>query len=207
MTLEEEKQLVKDSQNDPESFGLIFDHYYPKILNFFFRRTSNIQISEDLTSEVFFKALRGLQKFKWQSVPFSAWLFRIANNELIDYYRKGLQKTASLNELQDEHDFDVSGNDDASTETIMLEAQKENFSQFQIVKECLGKLPEHYREVLSLKYFEKLSTLEIAHILNKPEGTIKSLVSRGTDLLRDQYNNYQPQPLSTSPVVINESRK
>jgi len=203
MTIEEERQIVKQAQADPEAFGRIFDSYYSKIFNYCLRRTQNTQVAEDLTGEIFFKALNSLKKFRWQNVPFGAWLFKIAANEVINYYRKGLQKTVSLDQMQDESGFDASGYGDAATELLDREQQTESFAAFAAIREKIKQLPEHYREALSLRYFEKFSITDIAQILDKPEGTIKSLLSRGIDLLQAEF---AAQPLAATAVVSNESR-
>jgi RNA polymerase sigma-70 factor (ECF subfamily) len=201
--MDEEREIIKQAQTDPEVFGRIFDAYYPKIFNYCLRRVQNRQVAEDLTSEIFFKALNNLKKFQWQNVPFGAWLFRIASNEVINYYRKGLNKTTSLDQLQESIGFDAGGSENAATELMEQEQQKERFAAFAIIQEKVKLLPEHYREALSLRYFEKFSITDIAQILDKPEGTVKSLLSRGTDLLQAEL---AAQP-SVAPVVVsNESR-
>ncbi len=207
MTIAEEQQLIKQAQNEPEAFGQIFDIYYAKIFNYSLRRVQNRQMAEDLTSEIFFKALAGLKKFRWQSAPFGAWLFKIAHNEVISYYRKGLQKTVSLDQIQAEGDFDFGNSDTAASALVNKESQSEQLQIFNAIKDKLNTLPDKYKEVLSLRYFEKLSILDIATVLEKPEGTIKSLLSRGIDLLRGQITNANPilQPFEPTTVVINEA--
>ena len=188
MTTEEEKELINKAQKDPEAFGIIFDNYYTPIFNYCLRRVSHKTSAEDLTSEIFFKALNALPKFRWQNVPFSAWLYRIASNEVISFYRKNSQTVSSLEDMQEKFGFDLAGEGNSATNLLEGELTKEQQDQFLLVKQCLERLPEHYKEVLSLRYFEKLSIIEVAQILDKPEGTIKSLLSRGADLLREQFN-------------------
>lgn len=202
MTIEEEWQKILQAQTDPGAFGEIFDIYYGKIYNYCLRRAGNGQVAEDLTSEIFFKALNNLKKIRWQKVPFSAWLFKIAHNEVISYYRKGVNRTVSLEDLQGSAGFDITDGHDASEQTLTKELQNERFEMFKAVKNCLRNLPEHYREALSLKYFEKLSIAEISVILDKPEGTVKSLLSRGVDLLQDRLAGLQPT--GQTSVVTNE---
>lgn len=201
---EEENQLVEKAKLDPEAFADIFDLYYVKIFNYCIRRVQNKTLAEDLTSEIFFKALKNLSKFKWQSVPFGAWLFRIASNEVITYYRKGHENVASLDQMQQETGFDVEGVGDAATDIKSEEVEQEQFALFHEVSSCLISLPEHYREVISLRYFEKLSILEISEILEKPEGTVKSLLSRGVEMLRKQMSIKQPV---LAPNVVISVRK
>lgn len=204
MTLEQEQQIIQQAQTNPEAFGRVFDNYYPKIFNYCLRRVQNKQVAEDLTSEIFFKALNNLKKFHWQNVSFGAWLFKIAANEVINYYRRGLHKTVSLDVLQEDFGFDAGSQGDSATELLEQELQAEQFKLYSLVLEKIKLLPEHYREALSLRYFEKLSILDISSILEKPEGTIKSLLSRGIDLLQADFEPMQP--INSESVVINESR-
>lgn len=179
MDIEEEHQIIQQAQTDPEAFGRIFDSYYLKIFNYCLRRTQHRQVAEDLTAEIFFKALNSLKKFRWQNMPFGAWLFKIAHNEVVNYFRKGARKATSLDQMRENYGFDVPGTEDSSTALLDQELQGERFQAFRQLGNLLQTLPEHYSEALSLRYFEKLSIAEIAHILDKPEGTIKSLLSRG----------------------------
>ena len=72
MELEQEKQLVGRAKNDPVAFGELYDRYYSRILGYIIKRTANIELAQDITSEVFFKALNNLHKFHWRDIPFSA---------------------------------------------------------------------------------------------------------------------------------------
>src|ERR1035437_9689690 len=144
MEKESEKQAVEEAKKDPAAFGVIFEAYYPAILRYALHRTGNAAVADDVTSEVFFKALNKLSTFKWSGVPFSAWLYRIAGNEII--------------KAQDQID---------------------NNTNFLKVKEALKTLPVKYQEVLVLRFLEDNKIFEIAQVLGKSEGTIKSLISRG----------------------------
>lgn len=185
MDLTQEKELVLKAQRDPEAFGLLFDKYYPQIYGYILKRTINVQLTEDIVSETFFKALNNLKKFKWQAVPFSSWLYRIATNELNDHYR-GSQKTSfSLNELQEKSGFDIESESNLEAELIEKQNDLEKHEAFIKMHNKIKELPEVYQEVIVLKYFEKKKIIEIAEILNKKEGTVKSLLSRGIDQLKE----------------------
>jgi len=87
MDLLEEKEIIQRAKRDPQAFGLLFDKYYQPIFGYILRRTANVALAQDLTSQTFLKALKKLKRFKWRNVPFSAWLFRIATNEVNAFYR------------------------------------------------------------------------------------------------------------------------
>lgn len=178
--MEEEKQLVARAQNDPAVFGCLFDENYSKILNYLIRRTGNVELAEDICSETFHKALAKLWQFSWRSIPFSAWLYRIAINELNGYYHKQAKyKAISFETLSAETGFDIPGSSNILNELKEAEEELARHELFLSVRKELVKLPLKYQEVLSLKYFENKKIAEIAVILGKKEGTIKSLISRG----------------------------
>ncbi|HZZ99560.1 MAG TPA: sigma factor, partial [Candidatus Paceibacterota bacterium] len=97
MNLEQEKRQVAQAQKDPRAFAEIYDKYYPKIFGYLLKRTADVQVAQDLASETFFKALHKLWQFRWRNIPFSAWLYKIATNELRQYYRKS--KNLSLDQM------------------------------------------------------------------------------------------------------------
>ena len=179
MDLKEEKELVEMARREPETFGKIYDQYYSQIFSYVLRRVANIEITQDVTSEVFFKALRNLRQFHWRNISFSSWLYRIATNQIIDYFRKSKRKTLSLEEFSESITFS-----DPSTEVIDAEKELERHEDFLTLHEKISKLPIKYQEVITLRFFEDKQIKEIARILGKREGTVKSLLHRGLEKLR-----------------------
>lgn len=181
--IDSERELVEKAKSDSASFGILFDRYYDSVYRYTLYRTANITAAEELTSETFYKALNKLWTFKWRGIPFSAWLIRIASNEVKMYFRKSKSfKGISL----DETDKAVSENL-ASTEEI--KNTELSFSQnllFKQLHNSLAELKIIYQEVIILKYFEEKSIKEIAEILGKSEGTVKSLIHRGLNKLKDK---------------------
>ncbi len=183
MTLNEEKHLVKKARTDPEAFGILFEHYYAKIFGYINRRVLDFDLSKDITSEVFFKAYTNLWKFKWKGISISSWLYRIAINEINYYFRKKRYAPRSLNKLMDEQDFNPA-EQQLLNEKNEVEQKLHNYQDFLLIQSRLKVLSLKYQEVISLKYFEEKSIKEICTILNKKEGTVKSLISRGLEKLR-----------------------
>jgi DNA-directed RNA polymerase specialized sigma subunit, sigma24 homolog len=101
MDLSEEKELVERARRDPEVFGELYDRYYSQIFGYVLKRVANIEIAQDITSEVFFKALKNLGQFKWRNISFSFWLYRIASNQITDYFRKNKHAVVSLEEVSE----------------------------------------------------------------------------------------------------------
>jgi len=179
MDLSEEKELVERARRDPEAFGKLYDQYYSQIFGYVLRRVANIEIAQDITSEVFFKALKNLGQFKWHNISLSSWLYRIAANKIVDYFRKGKHKVVSLEEISD-----LISDSNPSTEVLQAEKELERHEHFLILHESIAKLPFKYQEVITLRYFENRQIREIAQILGKREGTIKSWLHRGLEKLR-----------------------
>lgn len=182
----QEKELVEKVKKDPEVFGEIFDRHYRQILGYTIRRTANIEVARDITSEVFLKALVNIHTFEWKGVSISSWLYRIASNEIVSYFRKKKYHPASLDELNEVIGFDPIDSNDLQEEIYAAEQEVERNHEFKKVQQALTHLATHYQEVIALRYFEEKSITEISDILQKKEGTIKSLLSRGTRLLREK---------------------
>ena len=179
MDLELEEELVKRAQNDLEAFGELYDQYYPKIFGYILKRTASIAIAQDITSEVFFKVLKNLRQFRWRGIPFSSWLYRIATNEIANYSRKENPKTVSLELIAE-----PATTDNPLTEVLEAERELEKHEDFLLLHEKISELPPKYQEVIVLRFFEKKKIKEVAQILGKREGVIKSLLHRGLGRLR-----------------------
>lgn len=185
MEKETEKLLVETIQKDPHQFGILFDEYYTVIFNYVFRRLGDYDITKDILSETFLKAFLNIGKFRWKGVPISFWLYRIANNEIQQSFRREKYRPGSLDLIVESKGWDTP--DPASTPEVKRQAEKEiqRDADFLFIQQEIKKLPAIYQEVLALRYFEQKSIKEIAAIIDKKEGTIKSLLSRGVSKLRE----------------------
>lgn len=185
MTLEEEKRIIQKAKKDPQSFGILFDEYYPKIFGYIHRRILDFELAKDIASEVFFKAFKHLGKFRWQGISISSWLYRIAGNEINYYFRRKRYDVRYFIELIEEYGLDWIDSQTANAEKKAVLQQMENYQDFQLIQSKMKLLQVKYQEVIALKYFEDKSIKEICEILGKKEGTIKSLLSRGLETLRN----------------------
>lgn len=181
MNLENEKELVERAKKDPEAFSEIYEFYYPKIFGYILKRVVNVEVAKDITSETFFKCLKNIEKFKWRGISFSSWLFKIASNEIVNFYRKGKYRPISFEKISE-----PLSSSNPSQEIIEAEEKLKMEKDFLILHEKIKKLPNIYQEVIVLKYFEKKKIKEIAEILGKKEGTIKSLLHRAIEKLRKE---------------------
>ncbi len=187
MDLSEEKELVRQAQKVPDAFAELYDQYYPKIFGYALRRTANLEAAQDITSETFLKALSKLWQFRWRNISFSSWLYKIATNEINQYFRKAeYKKSVSLEELQ-EQGFELISSHDPESELIEAQEKLKQHQDFLEIQVKIVRLPAKYQEVITLRFFEKKQIKEIAEILGKKEGTIKSLLHRAVEKLREAY--------------------
>lgn len=204
MDLNEEKKLIKSAQADSLIFGKVYDHYYPMIFGYVLKRTANLEITQDIVSDVFFKALNNLWRFQWRNIPFSFWLYKIATNEINQYFRKGKRASFSL-EILLEQGFEPSSLDSPETELLEAEEELKKYNDFILCQEEIANLDSKYQDVISLRFFEKKQIKEISEILSKSEGTIKSLLHRGLEKLRKvMVDETKMQPFVSSDVLDNE---
>ena len=181
MTLEQERELLLRIQSDRKEFGILFDHYYKPIFGYLYRRTGTYDLAKDMTAETFLKAFLRIDSFVWKDIAISSWLYRIATNEANQFFRKRKYKAAALESMVD---FDLATQVDGEEERHALETELKQHDDFILIQQKLSLLNIRYQEVIALRYFENKDNREISAILGKPEGTIKSLLSRGLEKLR-----------------------
>jgi len=179
--LKAEGELVKRAQHSREAFGELYEIYYQRIFNYAVKRTANVQLALDITSVTFLKAMSQIKKYRWRDIPFSAWLYRIASNEINDYFRREGGRTVRLEEAE----YLVDTNDFAE-EIDKAEEELQRHEEFLQLQRKISELPPKYQEVIVLKFFEKKKIREMVKILGKKEGTIKSLLHRGLEKLKEQ---------------------
>jgi RNA polymerase sigma-70 factor (ECF subfamily) len=161
--LNEEKVVQRAINGDREAFTRLYDMHFDRIYRYVYVKVRDQAEAEDLTQDVFIKAYEAIKSYKWRDLPFTAWLFRIAHNRIIDHVRKtSKEKKASL----DEAGAIAVGDPVAMTE--------QNFEIYQL-KAALEKLPDAQKEVASLRFISELSIAEVAATLGKSEGTVKAL--------------------------------
>lgn len=180
-----EEQLLKDIENDPEKFGQVYDAFYNRIFGYVYRRTTDYEAARDITAETFLKAFVNIAKFKWRNISLLYWLYKIATNELNKYFNSTKYTPGSLSRIQEEYGIDVTDHSNAETESIKLQDELERHQEFMKINGLIKKMDIKYQDVISLRFFEHKSINEIAMILDKKEGTIKSLLSRGIEKLKE----------------------
>lgn len=170
--LEKELKQVEAAKADPARFGILYDKYYKPIFVFIYRRTGQEELTADLTSMVFMKAMMNIQKYEYRGVPFSAWLFRIAFNEVNMYFRKSnSERVVSLEKADISMMIDdMEGNDTEENKQAIMSA--------------LEQLPEEAVQLIELRFFEKRSFSEVGDILGITENNAKVKVYRILDKMK-----------------------
>lgn len=181
--MKEEERIIERSKEDPNAFGQIYELYYPKILRYAFRVTGDYNAARDITAETFAKAFTKINSFTWKGISISSWIFKIASNELNQFFRNRKYRPAELTELRlYSGNVDSRGFSDDMNETYTNIYITEEFKKLHSL---LRSLPIVYQNAIALRYFEEKSIKEISEILGKKEGTVKSLISRGIERLRN----------------------
>ncbi len=171
-------EVIQLALQNQEAFAEIVIRYEKKLLRYIRRFTGlNKESAEDVLQEAFIKIYRNLNAFD-QSLKFSSWAYRITHNEAVNYLRKNKKKeTLSLeSDSEDETSLiEVLRSDADVKDEVLKKELKKN------VRKLIHRLPNHYREVLVLRYLEDLDYAEISHVLKKPIGTVSTLLSRAKE--------------------------
>jgi RNA polymerase sigma-70 factor (ECF subfamily) len=168
-----ESQIIDEARKDPGRFGILYEKYYRQIFVFVFRRTGDEDIAGDIVSDAFLKAMVALPKFEFKGLPFSAWLFRIALNEVNMYYRKSSRER-------------VVSIEQTNISDMIAEAggEKESEENRQLVMRLLATLTSEEMQFMELRFFEKRAFAEIGEILGMTENNAKVRTYRIIDKLK-----------------------
>ncbi len=163
-------------QGDADAFGELHDRYALRVFRFVYGRVGNRQDAEDLTSEVFLRAWRSLHRYRSRGYPFSAYLFRIARNLLVDHYRRDKKCEQEVRQAGNGLRGMVSNLDD-----VMILKQ-----EYDSLHAALEQMREDYRDVLLLRFVSGLSSEETAKVMGRSSGAVRVLQHRALKALRNQ---------------------
>ncbi|MEM6800856.1 MAG: sigma-70 family RNA polymerase sigma factor [Bacteroidota bacterium] len=164
--IQEEYLLIQEAKKDSSRFGLIYERYYQQIFLFVFKRVADEENTADICSQVFLKAMLSLKKYKFQGVPFSAWLYRIAINEINQFFRANKSQRVISMEGQDLIDMAEEVEEDQGEENI------------QALLRTFQKLSPNEIQFVELRFFERLSFKEIATVYSITENNAKVRMHR-----------------------------
>ncbi len=170
--IQDEWSSIQAAQTNPAAFRPLYDRYFEAIFQFIHNRTQNEELSADLCSQVFLKAMQRLGDYTFRGVPFSAWLYRIASNEVAQWYRHNKKlRVVSVEETNLASMFEEA-----------LEDDLERFRPFLIP--ALEELKEADLEIVEMRFFEQRPFKEIAEVLNITESNAKVRTYRVLERLK-----------------------
>ena len=177
---DDERDLVESAKRDPRQFGALYDRHFQQIYRFVYSRVREQTAAEDVTSEIFMKALKAMPRYQDTGRPFAAWLYQIAVNAIADRYRT-LRPSQSLDDF---HDLSIAG--------PALEDLAAHRDEIRRIWGLVEALPVQQKTALVLKFQEDMKIEDIAVAMGKSPGAVKLLIHRGVSRLRDEAGALRP---------------
>ncbi len=177
---DDERELVERAKRDPRQFGALYDRHFQQIYRFVYSRVREQTAAEDVTSEIFIKALKAMPRYQDTGRPFAAWLYQIAVNAIADRYRT----LRPSHPLDDFHDLSVAG--------PALEDLATHRDEIRRIWSLVERLPGQQRMALVLKFQEDMKIEDIALAMGKSPGAVKLLIHRGVSRLRQDADALRP---------------
>lgn len=173
--IRQEESIITKAKSNPADFASLYEKYFDRIYYYLLRQTDDEELAGDLCSQTFVNALNNIKKYELRGVPFSAWLYKIASNEVRKHYRKSKgKKIFSIEEVRIKE---------------LIEESDEVWDEDQINKliDFMKDLPEDMLQVLVLRFYEERDFKEIAYILDITESGAKMRTYRALDKLRKKF--------------------
>lgn len=173
--MENEKEIINKAKKDIYYFDLLYKEYYPRINNFVYHRVNEDSVKNEIVSNVFFKAMKKIDLFRIidsKKVAFSSWLYRIAVNEINQYYRNR-KRTLKIQQNY------------FKNASVHYNHEEIPHVNYEIVKRNLLKLKVEDQHIIAFRYLEKISYEEISEIMNKSEGALKVKLHRALKKLKE----------------------
>ena len=165
---DDDRVLVEAAQRDPSRFGDLYERHFERVYAFVVRRVRDRDAAEDVTAEVFHRALANLPKYEWRGAPFGAWLFRIAANAIVDRAKRSAREATAA----------------ADPPAPAAELDLDHIDQVARLFRLVDSLPADQRSVILHRFVDERSIREVAQRLKKTEGAIKQLQLRALETLR-----------------------
>ncbi len=165
------------SGNKAELFGSLYEQYLPKVFQYVNYRVGDRTITEDLTSDIFHKALTSFTKYEPEKAAFSTWIFSIARNTLIDYYRRKSREQVLQREVESELLASSTSPEDEVTRV----------EESQRLRDCFSLLKPNEQELISLKFSSGMTNREISRVTRLSESNVGTILCRALRKLRDNF--------------------
>jgi RNA polymerase sigma-70 factor (ECF subfamily) len=185
--LDAERALAsKATQGDRNAYSALYERYVEKIYRYVYYKVGDQREAEDLTSQTFLKAWDAIADYEWRNYPFGAWLFRIAHNLVVDYHR-ARRESLQLDDATPQLELQAS-RDEIRPERVLAQFLAEGR-----VRQAIDRLTDEQQQVLALRFYEGLSTGEVAELMGKRRGAIRGLQFRALSALRDLLEREQDE--------------
>ena len=175
-----EEQLVEAARSlDDAAWAEVYRRHARQVYGYIYFRLRDQHTAEDLAADVFVKAIAGIQAYTWRGTPLLAWLYRIAHNVTADYRKSAARRAQHVasEEAEAADARDTLGELDARTDMMR----------------AIGALTEEQQQVIILRFYQEMSTADVARIVGKPETAVKALQARGLRALRRAFGASGPQ--------------
>jgi RNA polymerase sigma factor (sigma-70 family) len=168
-------------ESTADRFGKLYEQFFPRVYNYVNYRIGDKTTAEELTSDVFIKAINKFNTFNPDKAGFSTWIFSIARNTVVDYYRSRGREQKLRNELKIR----------VETTTTSPEDEVSHTEDKRKLKDCLAKLGTQEKELIALKFGGDMTNREIARITGLSESNVGTIVCRTVRKLRDEFAGWQ----------------
>ena len=167
-----EAELIERSQRgDEQAFGELYEIWADKVYRFVYFKTKLVPVAEDITSEIFLKVWQKIHQYRPQAgAKFSTWLYTVARNAVVDYYRLSRREELSFEHLPEMADLEG----------------EEPYREASALEAALQRLPEEYAKVLRLRFVDELPIARVAQIVRKKEANIRPITVRALKKLKDE---------------------
>ncbi len=166
--VDEERLLVqRATRHDREAFAQLYDRFVDKIFKYIYYKVGTRAEAEDLTAQVFMKAWEAIGHYRWMDRPFAAWLYRIAHNSVVDYFRTR-RDVSSLDDMPFLEQENVA----------TLEELTQQHMTADVLRRAISRLTQDQQRVIILRFLEGYSTEQVAQILSKQPGAVRTLQHR-----------------------------
>ena len=180
-TYKEDQKLIAAAKRDVRAFAALYDKYFERIFLFIFKRVQDEAVAGDVCQDAMLKAMHNIKKYEDRGYPFSAWLYRIASNEVNLFFRK--QKKMVTVEVEDKH-----------VQEVMMEikiGQTDDISDQDKLMKLLSNLKPEHVEIIELRFFMQYSIKEIAEFYDISEANAKMRLYRILDRIKKSWNQHK----------------
>ena len=167
----DDSQLIAEARSDRAAFVRLYRRHYDAVFRYCVHRLFERQIAEDVTSDVFLKAVENIHRFKGNEKQFRNWLYRIATNTVNNYLRKTARRNRLLKVAREQANSPVADCGESADKLVLL-------------REAVFFLKPRYQTIITLRFFENLKLTEIAEVLGSSPGTVRSQLARALAKLR-----------------------